>query len=77
MAIFLSLLSVETIDSNTCVVISTENEKLIFDIGEGTQRLCVEHKFRLSKVSKMFITRLNPNTIGGIPGLNSQYRKSF
>lgn len=69
MTTFLSLLSVETIDSNTCVIISSENEKIIFDVGEGTQRLCVEHKFRLSKISKIFITRLSPNTICGIPGL--------
>ena len=58
----------ETLDSEACLYISTENENILFDVGEGTQRLCVEHRMRLSKLSKIFLTRVNPNTIGGIPG---------
>ena len=68
MTTYVSTLSVETIDSDACLCVSTENENVLFDVGEGTQRLCVEHKVRLSKLTKIFITRIMPNTLFGIPG---------
>lgn len=67
-SVTIQILSVESVDSSPSVVIATENNRYIFDIGEGTQRLCVEHKTRLGKVHGLFITRLNHEVLGGLPG---------
>lgn len=55
-------------DSTACVVVVTENNRIIFDVGEGSQRLCVEHGIRLGKVNGIFISRCHLDTIGGLPG---------
>lgn len=36
---------------------------------DGTQRLCNEFSLRLSKLKGIFITRMSPETLGGLPGL--------
>ena len=65
----IQLLSVDSIDGSPCVVVSTENAKIMFDIGEGTQRLCIEHKVRLTRMDGLFLTRLCPETVCGLPGM--------
>lgn len=62
------LLSTRCVDSYPCVVVVTENNRILFDVGEGTQRLCVEHGVKLSKMNDVFITRLSPECIGGLSG---------
>lgn len=42
--------------------------RFLFNIGEGTQRLCMEHKIRLAKAEHAFFTRLSTDTLGGVPG---------
>lgn len=66
---FLQILSVESDDSSPCLLLSTESCRYLFNCGEGTQRLCVEHKVRLGKVQSIFLTHLGPDTLGGLPGL--------
>lgn len=65
----ISVLSCDGIDSCASISLSSDSENFLFDCGEGTQRLCVEKKFRLSKLSRIFLTRLEPENTGGIPGL--------
>ncbi len=38
-------------------------------MGEGLQRLCNEHKLRLSRVDNIFLTRVANETMGGLPGM--------
>lgn len=64
-----SILSCNGIDSCAVIALCSDTENFLFDCGEGTQRLCVEKKFRLSKLSKVFLTRVEPETTGGLPGL--------
>lgn len=40
-----------------------------FTEGEGTQRLCFEHKVRLGKIDAIFLTRNDSSVMGGLPGL--------
>lgn len=44
--------------------------RFMFNVGEGTQRLCMEHGMRLSKTEHVFFTGLSSDTLGGVPGEN-------
>ena len=68
MTTFLKVLSVDTEHSSACVAVFSDNSRLLFNCGEGTQRLCVEHKVRLSKVSGVFVTSTTPKLVCGLPG---------
>ena len=52
-----------------CVVVSIDTRNVMIDMGEGTQRLCIEQKVKLVKLDAVLITRLCPETTGGLPGL--------
>ena len=69
MTTYLQLLSLDTVGSSPSVVVATENSRFLFDSGEGIQRLCVEHRARIAKLEGVYLTRLCPETIGGLPGL--------
>jgi ribonuclease Z len=69
MSISCSVLAVDSNQSTRSLLISTENENILFDAGEGIQRLCVEHKVKLSKLAKVFFTSITPDLVGGLPGL--------
>ena len=69
MTTYLQLLSLDTVGSSPSVVVATENSRFLFDSGEGIQRLCVEHRARIAKLQGIYLTRLCPETIGGLPGL--------
>ena len=42
--------------------------RYLFNARDGTQRLCNEYSLRLSKLKAIFITRMSPETLGGLPG---------
>lgn len=42
--------------------------RYIFNVGEGFQRFCVEHKIRLAKVNAVLLTRTSSLAAGGLPG---------
>ncbi len=69
MSLYLQLLSIATPYSSPCVVVCTENHRFIIDVGEGIQRLCMEHKIKLGKINSILITRICQDTLGGLPGL--------
>ena len=41
--------------------------RMIFNVGEGLQRYCVQHQVKLSKVEDIFLTRITTQTTGGLP----------
>jgi hypothetical protein len=43
-------------------------QRYLINVGEGTQRLCSEHRVRLHKVRHIFLTRLSNDTLGGLGG---------
>lgn len=58
--------------------------RYLFNCGDGTQRLCMENKVKLSKLSGIFFSSLSPKKIGGFPGIcsallwsNQDYRVVF
>lgn len=51
------------------VVVSTEKSRVLFNVGEGTQRLAGEHGLRLSRsLDAICLTRLTWHHIGGLQG---------
>jgi ribonuclease Z len=41
----------------------------LFNVGDGTQRLCMEHHVRLAKLHQVFLTELRSQALGGLPGM--------
>ena len=50
------------------VLVRTIRGNYIFNVGDGLQRFCVEHKVKLGKINGIFLTDLCSETIGGLPG---------
>ncbi|OAO14112.1 zinc phosphodiesterase ELAC protein 2 [Blastocystis sp. ATCC 50177/Nand II] len=56
-------------DTDSEFVLESEDEKCLFNVRDGCQRLCSEHSIRLSKLTTLFISRISPETLGGLPGM--------
>lgn len=64
----LHILSTRTSDSSPSVMLSADRERIVFNAGEGWQRLCVEQGVRVSKCDTMCLTHISPEAVGGLPG---------
>ncbi|XP_055386700.1 ribonuclease Z, mitochondrial [Condylostylus longicornis] len=51
------------------VYLFTDQNRYLFNCGEGTQRLAHEHKTKLSRLEHIFMTRTSWDRLGGLPGL--------
>ncbi|CAG8592768.1 5201_t:CDS:2 [Paraglomus brasilianum] len=47
----------------------TLNIRYLFNCGEGTQRLCTQHKVKITKLKNVFLTRIHWECMGGLPGM--------
>ncbi|RYH17020.1 hypothetical protein EON65_29215 [archaeon] len=43
--------------------------RILINVGDGTQRLCQEHRIKLASISTIIITSLAPHNISGFPGI--------
>nr|XP_048336192.1 tRNAse Z TRZ4, mitochondrial-like isoform X4 [Ziziphus jujuba var. spinosa]XP_048336196.1 tRNAse Z TRZ4, mitochondrial-like isoform X4 [Ziziphus jujuba var. spinosa] len=59
----------DTQDTSPSVLLFFDNQRFIFNAGEGLQRFCTEHKTKLSKIDHIFFSRVCSETAGGLPGL--------
>lgn len=55
------------------VILHYDSQRYLFNCGEGTQRLCVENKLKLAKMKNIFLSRINWDCVGGLPGRFSVY----
>ena len=46
-----------------------EKQRYLFNVGEGCQKVCFETGVKLSKLAQIFLTRLNWEQTGGLPGI--------
>lgn len=51
------------------VLLFFDRKRYLFNVGEGFQRFCVEHKVKMTKVSSVLSTRATTHTLGGLPGM--------
>ena len=50
------------------VVLRTNRGHYLFNVGDGLQRFCVEHKVRMGRIKGVFLTSLRVEATGGLPG---------
>lgn len=68
---FVQVLGNGTDTGDTCpsVLLFFEQQRFVFNVGEGFQRYCFQHKIKLGKVKHFFLTRMSTEACGGVPGL--------
>ncbi|POM68319.1 Zinc phosphodiesterase ELAC protein 2 [Phytophthora palmivora] len=69
MVVSVQILSVQSVETAPSLLLSTETSRFLFNVGDGTQRLCMEHHVRLAKLQQVFLTELRSHTVGGLPGM--------
>ncbi|CEG46671.1 hypothetical protein PPTG_10538 [Plasmopara halstedii] len=69
MVVQMQVLSVDSVETAPSLLLSTEARRFLFNVSDGTQRLCMEHHVRLAKLQHVFLTELRPYTVGGLPGM--------
>jgi len=65
------LLGSHTGDSNRSVLLFFDEERYLFECGDGTQRLCTEYGVSIAteKLHRVFVSRMDPASIGGLLGM--------
>ena len=66
---YLQILGTTTGDSTPSVFVMLNKTRYLFNVGDGTQRFCGEHRIKLSKLKRVLLTRLCTSTLGGLPGM--------
>lgn len=61
-------LGTDTGDSAPSALPFFDHHRFLFNVGEGFQRFCVQHRIRMSRTSGIFATRSNTQGLGGLPG---------
>lgn len=69
MKIDLLVISGRTLDTEPCVLLQCENQYYVFNFPEQTQRVFMEYKWKMIKIKQIFITDLESESIGEIPGM--------
>lgn len=54
--------------SSPSVLLFFDRQRYLFNMGEGFQRYCVEHRIKLSRMSALLLTRVGASAAGGLPG---------
>lgn len=62
-------LGTDTGDSAPSALLFFDHHRFLFNVGEGFQRFCIQHKIRMSRTSGIFATRSNTQGLGGLPGM--------
>ncbi|EFJ44962.1 hypothetical protein VOLCADRAFT_118548, partial [Volvox carteri f. nagariensis] len=63
------VLALDINHTSPSVLLFFNNERYLFNAGEGIQRLFREHKIKISQINAYFITRITTETLGGLPGM--------
>eukprot|EP00736_Rhodelphis_marinus_P008172 Rmarinus@m.29569 len=58
-----------TSDVSSSFLISFANAMFLFNVGEGSQRMFLEHKIRMRHLQHVCLTRLVPDNVMGLPGM--------
>jgi ribonuclease Z len=69
MSCVISVLAVDNAFHSPAIVVTTETSRFLFDVGEGAQRLVMEHKVRVGKVRAVLATSAHIRCLGGLTGM--------
>lgn len=56
-------------DTTPSVLLFTDKKRYCFNVGEGFQRFCVEHKLKMTRLERVFFTRTTSKATGGVIGM--------
>ena len=56
-------------DTTPSVLLFTDKRRYCFNVGEGFQRFCVEHKLKMTRLERVFFTRTTSKATGGVIGM--------
>ena len=62
-------LGCDTGDTLPSVLLFFDNERYLFNIGEGFQKFTLENKIKSAKLDGIFLTRTTTEAAGGLPGM--------
>lgn len=51
------------------VLLFFDRHRYLFNVGEGFQRFCVDHRVKLAKMESVLMTRVTTEASGGLPGM--------
>ncbi|KAJ3012113.1 hypothetical protein HKX48_006440, partial [Thoreauomyces humboldtii] len=66
---WVEIIAAETGDSLPSVMAVFDGKKYLFNAGEGAQRICIENRVKLTKLGNIFLSRVQWDACGGIPGM--------
>lgn len=70
MKAYIQVLGQNSAEGPPSLLIHYDSQRYLFNCREGTQRLCVQEKARLAKLTNVFLTRVNWECMGGLTGKN-------
>ncbi|KAI3913634.1 hypothetical protein MKX01_035830 [Papaver californicum] len=59
----------DTQDTSPSILLFFDNQRFLFNAGEGFQRFCTGHKIKLSQIDHVLLTRVCSETAGGLAGV--------
>ena len=59
----------DTGDTTPSLLLFFDSYRYVFNVGEGFQRYCFQHRLKLGKLNDVFLTRMSTEAAGGVPGL--------
>lgn len=59
----------DTGETTPSVLLFFDAYRYVFNVGEGFQRYCFQHRLKLGKLNDVFLTRMSTEAAGGVPGL--------
>ena len=69
MKAYIQFLGQSSVEGPPTIVVHYDTQRYMFNCREGTQRLFVEERVRMSKLRDIYLTRVQWQTIGGLPGM--------
>ncbi|QDZ24929.1 metallohydrolase/oxidoreductase [Chloropicon primus] len=61
-------LGCDTLDTLPSVLLFFDNERYLFNIGEGFQKFSLENRIKAARIDGIFLTRTTTEAAGGLPG---------
>eukprot|EP00276_Gloeochaete_wittrockiana_P017942 CAMPEP_0184359364 /NCGR_PEP_ID=MMETSP1089-20130417/119688_1 /TAXON_ID=38269 ORGANISM="Gloeochaete wittrockiana, Strain SAG46.84" /NCGR_SAMPLE_ID=MMETSP1089 /ASSEMBLY_ACC=CAM_ASM_000445 /LENGTH=70 /DNA_ID=CAMNT_0026698131 /DNA_START=26 /DNA_END=234 /DNA_ORIENTATION=+ len=65
---YLQVVGTGTCHSSPGLLLFFDKDRYLFNVGESTQRFCMDSGIRMSKVNQIFFTQLSADAVGGLTG---------
>lgn len=67
----------DTGDTTPSILLFFDSYRYVFNVGEGFQRYCFNHRLKFGRLCDVFLTRMSTEAAGGIPGLAITMTEQF